>query len=97
MLTKEEPMDQEASCRNNDTTEKGKPYMALELSKKNKCKAGFNVRPGQALWLRRVLGQDLGGAMAEIRLAEDRFGMRKSVEVESWYEAGRDGFWLTIP
>jgi transposase len=32
--------------------------------------------------------------MEEIRLARERFGVGKDVEVESCYEAGRDGFWL---
>jgi transposase len=32
--------------------------------------------------------------MVEIRLARERFGLGKGVEVESCYEAGRDGFWL---
>jgi len=91
MLTKEDQMDQETTCTSNDTTEKGKLYMALELSQKE-WKLGFSVGPGQAPRLRSVAGRDIGGLMEEIRLAAERFGLGEGVEVESCYEAGRDGF-----
>jgi transposase len=93
MLTKEEQMEPEMTCTSNDTTEKKKLYMAMELSQKE-WKLGFSVGPGQAPRLRSVAGRDLGGLMVEIRLARERFGLGKEVEVESCYEAGRDGFWL---
>lgn len=86
-------MEPETTCRSNDTTEKRKLYMALELSQKE-WKLGFSVGPGQAARLRSVDGRDLRGLMAEIQLARERFGMGEGVEVESCYEAGRDGFWL---
>jgi transposase len=93
MLTKEEQMEPETTCKNNDTTEKGKLYMALELSQKE-WKLGFSVGPGQAPRLRSVPGRALAVLMEEIRLACERFGLGQEVEVESCYEAGRDGFWL---
>lgn len=86
-------MEPEMTCTSNDTTEKKKLYMAMELSQKE-WKLGFSVGPGQAPRLRSVAGRDLGGLMVEIRLARERFGLGKEVEVESCYEAGRDGFWL---
>jgi transposase len=93
MLTKEEQMVPETTCKSNDTTEKGKLYMALELSQKE-WKLGFSVGPGQAPRLRSVPGRALAVLMEEIRLARERFGLGKDVEVDSCYEAGRDGFWL---
>jgi hypothetical protein len=47
MLTKEEQMEPEMTCTSNDTTEKMKFYMAMELSQKE-WKLGFSVGPGQA-------------------------------------------------
>ena len=86
-------MEPETTCTINNTPEKGKLYMAMELSQKE-WKLGFSVGPGQAPRLRSVPGRDLGGLMREIQLARERFGLGKDVEVESCYEAGRDGFWL---
>jgi transposase len=93
MLTKEEQMNQETTCMNNNTTEKGKLYMAMELSQKE-WKLGFSVGPGQSARLRSVSGRNLEGLMKEIHLARKRFGLGEGVVVESCYEAGRDGFWL---
>jgi len=83
----------ETTCTINNTPEKGKLYMAMELSQKE-WKLGFSVGPGQAPRLRSVPGRDLGGLMVEIQLARERFGLGEDAEVESCYEAGRDGFWL---
>jgi len=86
-------MEPETTCKSNDTTEKRRLYMAMELSQKE-WKLGFSVGPGQAPRLRSVPGRALAVLMEEIRLARERFGLGKDVEVESCYEAGRDGFWL---
>lgn len=86
-------MEPETTCTSNNTPEKGKLYMAMELSQKE-WKLGFSVGPGQAPRLRSVPGRDLGGLMTEIQLARERFRLGKGVEVASCYEAGRDGFWL---
>jgi transposase len=86
-------METETTCRSNDTIEKGKLYMALELSQKE-WKLAFSVGPGQAPRLRSVMGRDRKGLMEEIRLARERFGLKPEVEVLSCYEAGRDGFWI---
>ena len=86
-------MEPETTCTSNDTPEKGKLYMAMELSQKE-WKLGFSVGPGQAPRLRSVPGRDLGGLITEIQLARERFRLGKDVEVASCYEAGRDGFWL---
>ena len=86
-------MEPETTCTINNTTEKRNLYMALELIQKE-WKLGFSVGPGQAPRLRSVPGRDIGGLMAEIRLARERFGLEEDVEVESCYETGRDGFWL---
>jgi transposase len=93
MLTKEEQMDLETTCTSNNTPKKGKLYMAMELSQKE-WKLGFSVGPGQAPRLRNMPGRNLEVLKDEIRLARERFGLGKGVEVESCYEAGRDGFWL---
>jgi transposase len=86
-------METETTCKVNDTTEKKKLYMAMELSQ-NEWKLGFSVGPGQAPRLRSVPGRGLSVLMEEIWLARERFGLGKDVDVESCYEAGRDGFWL---
>ena len=86
-------MNEETTCKSNDTTERVRLYMALELSQKE-WKLGFSVGPGQAPRLRTVVGRDLDGLMNEIRLARERFGLGEDVAVGSCYEAGRDGFWL---
>ncbi len=86
-------MEPETTCTSNNTPEKGKLYMAMELSQKE-WKLGFSVGPGQAPRLRSVPGRDLGGLITEIQLARERFRLEKDVEVASCYEAGRDGFWL---
>ena len=86
-------MEPETTCKSNDTTEKGKLYMAMELSQKE-WKLGFSVGPGQSPRLRSVPGCARAVLMEEIRLARERFGVGEDVEVESCYEAGRDGFWL---
>jgi len=93
MLTKEEQMEPETTCKSNDTTEKRQLYMAMELSQKE-WKLGFSVGHGQAPRLRSVPGRDMRGLKDEIRLARERFRLVEGVEVESCYEAGRDGFWL---
>ena len=86
-------MDLETTCTSNNTPKKGKLYMAMELSQKE-WKLGFSVGPGQAPRLRNMPGRNLEVLKDEIRLARERFGLGKGVEVESCYEAGRDGFWL---
>jgi len=88
-------MEPETTCKNNNTTETEKLYMAMELSQKE-WKLGFSVGPGQAPRLRSVAGRDLGGLVNEIHLARERFGLGKDVEVASCYEAGRDGFWIHL-
>ena len=86
-------MDLETTCTSNNTPKKEKLYMAMELSQKE-WKLGFSVGPGQAPRLRNMPGRNLEVLKDEIRLARERFGLGKGVEVESCYEAGRDGFWL---
>ncbi len=86
-------METETTCQSNDTMEKRKLYLALELSQKE-WKLGFSVGPGQAPRLRSVAARDVRRLMEEIHLARGRFGLEKDVDVLSCYEAGRDGFWL---
>ncbi|HEY5270040.1 MAG TPA: IS110 family transposase [Anaerolineales bacterium] len=86
-------MEPETTCKGNDTTEKRQHYMALEMSQKE-WKLGFSVGAGQAPRLRSEPGRDVRGLKDEIRLARERFRLGEGVEVESCYEAGRDGFWL---
>ena len=72
-------MEPETTCTSNDTTEKRKFYMAMELSQKE-WKLGFSVGPGQAPRLRSVPGRDLGGLVAEIQLARERFWLHRYLE-----------------
>jgi hypothetical protein len=46
-------MEPETTCTINNTPEKGKLYMAMELSQKE-WKLGFSVGPGQAPRLRKL-------------------------------------------
>jgi hypothetical protein len=71
MLTKKEQMEPETTCKRDDTTEKGKLYMGLMSQKE--WNLGFSVGPGQAPRLLSVSERDLGGLMAEIRLAAEWF------------------------
>ena len=86
-------METETTCQSNDTMEKRRLYLALELSQ-TEWKLAFSVGPGQAPRLRSVTGRDKKGLMEEIRLARERFGLKPEAEVWSCYEAGRDGFWI---
>ena len=45
MLTKEEQMEPETTCKKNDTTESEKLNMAMEISQKE-WKLGFSLGPG---------------------------------------------------
>jgi len=73
-------MNRETACKINDTTEKRRLYMAIELSQKE-WKLGISVGPGQAPRLRSVPGRDLMKLKEEIRLARMRFGLGEEVEV----------------
>ena len=99
MLTKEEQMEPEKTCTSNDTTEKMKLYMAMELSQKE-WKLGFSVGLGQAPRLLAVAGRNLYGLMNEIRLTREQFGLGEdsaSIELsrrfrrvkKDWMDASR--------
>ncbi len=62
--------------------------MAMELSQKE-WKLGFSVGPGQAPRLRSVARRDLGGLIAEIQLARERFGLGEGVDVEKHFAGKR--------
>ena len=70
-------MNEETTCKSNDTTERVRLYMAMELSQKE-WKLGFSVGPGQAPRLRSMAGRDLAGLMEEIRQAKMRFGLGRA-------------------
>lgn len=65
-------------------------YLALELSN-GKWKLGLS---DGSQWRQRTgAAGDRPAVLAEIAGAKAQFGLSKSVEVRSCYEAGRDGFW----
>jgi transposase len=68
-------------------------YLAFELGEKE-WKLGFTVGLGQKPRERTMAAGDVKALEVEIELAKKRFGLPGTVEVQSCYEAGRDGFWL---
>jgi len=82
-------MEPEMTCTSNDTTEKMKLYMAMELSQKE-WKLGFSVGPGLAPCLLAVAGRNLDGLMNEIRLTRERFGLGVDVEDDRVLSAAID-------
>ena len=71
---------------------RGVVYLALELSRKE-WKLAFTMEAGQKPRLRTMAAGDIPKLQEEIRLAQQKFGL-KDCRVVSCYEAGRDGFWL---
>lgn len=67
-------------------------YLAFELSRKE-WKLAFTMEAGQKPRLRTMAAGDIPKLQEEIRLAQQKFGL-KDCRVVSCYEAGRDGFWL---
>jgi transposase len=86
-------MSAETTHTNQYTTIQPHLYMAFELSQ-SKWLLGFTIGFGQRPRLRSIAARDLAALQSEIRLARERFGLSKEVDVLSCYEAGRDGFWL---
>lgn len=68
-------------------------YLAFELGK-GTWKLGFSVGLGQSPRRRTIEAGDLAALQDEIGWAKKRFGLPPAAEVQSCYEAGRDGFWL---
>lgn len=68
-------------------------HLALELGNEG-WNLGFSTGLGQSARRRKVEAGDLRSVREEIRAAKKRFGLAKTAEVKSCYEAGRDGFWL---
>lgn len=68
--------------------------LALDLGNttwKLGCRLGGPARPAR---LRTLPARDLDALAAEIAAAKRRFGLADEAPVVSWYEAGREGFWL---
>ena len=68
-------------------------YMAFELGR-TEWKLGFTTGLGQTPRERTLRAGDLTAVETEIDRARSRFGLPRTAEVISCYEAGRDGFWL---
>jgi transposase len=68
-------------------------HLAFELSW-NQWKLAFTVGHGQPARLCTIAARDLTGLLREITKAKRRFGLADEAVVASYYEAGRDGFWL---
>ena len=82
----------EGSSKANDA-EGTRLYLAFELGEKE-WKLGFSLGLGQKPRERTIGAGDVKALQAEIGLAKKRLGLAESAEVQSCYEAGRDGFWL---
>ena len=76
-----------------DTKDSRVLYMAFELGRKE-WKLGFTTSMAQAPRERTLRAADLSALEKEIERARARFGLGRTAEVISCYEAGRDGFWL---
>jgi transposase len=68
-------------------------YLAFELGW-TEWKLAFSTGMGQKARRRTIAARDLRGLMREIQAAKERFGLPATAQVQSCYEAGRDGFWL---
>ena len=68
-------------------------HLAFELGLAQ-WKLGFTTGLGQRPRERTIGARDLPAVTREMRRAKERFGIRAETPVVSWYEAGRDGFWL---
>jgi transposase len=79
--------------RTHYSTSRAKLYLAFELGNQE-WKLGFSVGLGQSPRRRTIDAGDLAAVEWEIGRAKQRFGLPETVQVMSWYEAGRDGFWL---
>lgn len=68
-------------------------YVAFELGKKDwklAMTAGFGTQP----WLRTVASKDWPAVERAFAQGRARFGLTRTAQVVSCYEAGRDGFWI---
>ena len=68
-------------------------FMAIESSLAT-WKLAFTVGSGQKPRIRSVPAGALLCLIEEIGLAKKRFGLTEDATVTSFYEAGRDGFWV---
>jgi transposase len=75
------------------TTRGARLHLACELSWVQ-WKLAFTIGHGQPARLRAIAARDLPALLKEIHKAKRRFGLPDDAAVVSWYEAGRDGFWL---
>jgi len=74
-----------------DTANHGVLYMAIELSQK-KWKSGFSN--GERNRIRTIDARDWEALQAEIEMAKSKLDCIGHCQIESCYEAGRDGFWI---
>lgn len=74
-----------------DTANHGVLYMAIELSQK-KWKFGFSN--GERNRIRTIDARDWEALQAEIAVAKSKLDCTGHCQIESCYEAGRDGFWI---
>jgi transposase len=68
-------------------------YVAFELGKKDwrlAMTSGFGVAP----WVRSVRSGDRAAVARALAEGRRRFGLPATGDVQSCYEAGRDGFWI---
>jgi transposase len=66
---------------------------SLELGS-NTWKLAFTIGAGQKPRLRTIRARALDVLLVEIQAALARFGLPGDAKAISYYEAGRDGFWL---
>jgi transposase len=78
-----------------DTTPDRVLFMAFERSEKT-WKLGFTTGHGQKPRERSIAARPQARLLEEVAQAKRRFGLPDTVPVVSCYEAGREGFWLSI-
>lgn len=76
-----------------EVSTQGTLYFAIEMSEA-KWLLAFRDGMTQKVRHRSIKARDLDGLRDEITMAKAKLGLAKSSQVESVYEAGRDGFWL---
>jgi len=82
-----------ATCHVQESTTAGTLFVAFELREKT-WKLGFTTGHGQKPRERSMPARDHERVLNDIAQAKRRLGLPATAPVVSWYEAGREGFWL---
>src|ERR1700681_350077 len=93
MATFKEERMTTATTRQAESTASPILMMAFELAEVH-WMLGFTTGSAQRARRRQIPARDVERLEREIAAAKRRFGLAADVPVVSWYEAGREGFWL---